>query len=264
MRSYRIPVGQHSAGWAVGELARATGLSVRVLRHWDEVGLVSPGRTPSGHRRYARDDVTRLYQVLALRQLGLGLSEIAALLAANKPDPRATLRRHLDAVERDLYQLRDLREQLVQVLNILECHHDQEGAGAGLELLLGAIKKMTMFEQYLRPDVRAWFIQRREQVGEQAWRAALDEWPQLIAAVRAEMDAGTDPGDARVQRLIARWDQLAELFIGARPDVRTAAGRAWQSMWNEHPEQLRQSASVAPPEMWDYVQRADNSKIVTP
>lgn len=101
-----------------------------------------------------------------------------------------------------------------------------------------------------------WFTRRREQVGEQAWQAALDEWPRLIAGVRAEMDAGTDPADARVQRLIARWDELAELFLGEAPEVRVAAGRAWQSMWREHPEHLRRSARVAPPEMWDYVQRA--------
>jgi hypothetical protein len=74
-------------------------------------------------------------------------------------------------------QLRALRDQLVEVINVLESHHDQAGAGAGLDLLLRVIKKMTMFEQYLRPDVRTWFIQRREQVGEQAWQAALDEWP---------------------------------------------------------------------------------------
>jgi len=80
--------------WKVGELAHASGLSVRVLRHWDEIGLVSPQRTPSGHRCYSQDDVTRLYQVLALRQMGLGLGEITALLVAEDPEPAATLRRH--------------------------------------------------------------------------------------------------------------------------------------------------------------------------
>ncbi|MDQ3886800.1 MAG: MerR family transcriptional regulator [Actinomycetota bacterium] len=139
-------VSGYSAGWTVGELARATRLSARVLRHWDELGVVSPGRTPSGHRCYAREDVTRLYHAVALRQLGLGLTEIAALLAANNPDPQAALRGHLAAVEHDLRHLRDLRDRLVQVLDVLERRGGQAGADDNLELLLGVIKKMTTFE----------------------------------------------------------------------------------------------------------------------
>ncbi|MBN9620317.1 MAG: MerR family transcriptional regulator, partial [Actinobacteria bacterium] len=73
--------------WTVGELAVASGLSVRVLRHWDALGLVSPERTPSGHRRYGPAHVTRLYRALALRRTGLGLRQIGALLAHEDPDP---------------------------------------------------------------------------------------------------------------------------------------------------------------------------------
>ena len=64
--------------WKVGELARATGLTIRTLHYWDEIGLVSPQRTVSGHRVYASAEVARLYQVMALRQMGLGLEEIVA------------------------------------------------------------------------------------------------------------------------------------------------------------------------------------------
>jgi hypothetical protein len=53
---------------------------------------------------------------------------------------------------------------------------------------------MTMFEQHLTADQRAWFTQRREQVSTQAWQA-IEQWPELITAVREQMDAGTDPAD---------------------------------------------------------------------
>jgi DNA-binding transcriptional MerR regulator len=62
--------------WKVGELARATGLTVRALHHYDELGLLVPSeRTQAGHRLYGEDDVRRLYRVVALRHLGLPLSE---------------------------------------------------------------------------------------------------------------------------------------------------------------------------------------------
>ena len=50
------------AMWSVGELARATGVTVRALHHYDEVGLLAPSaRTAAGHRRYSDEDLRRLY-----------------------------------------------------------------------------------------------------------------------------------------------------------------------------------------------------------
>jgi MerR family transcriptional regulator, thiopeptide resistance regulator len=64
--------------WKVGELADATGLTVRTLHHFDEVGLLRPAtRSQAGHRLYTADDVRRLYRIIALRHLGMPLREIA-------------------------------------------------------------------------------------------------------------------------------------------------------------------------------------------
>ncbi|GII88878.1 hypothetical protein Ssi03_68680 [Sphaerisporangium siamense] len=47
--------------WSIGELARATGVTVRTLHHYDEIGLVPASeRTASGHRRYTEGDLRRL------------------------------------------------------------------------------------------------------------------------------------------------------------------------------------------------------------
>src|SRR6201988_5280420 len=61
----------------VGELAQRTGLTIRTLHHYDEIGLLKPSlHTDAGHRLYTAADVARLQQVLSLRQLGFGLEEI--------------------------------------------------------------------------------------------------------------------------------------------------------------------------------------------
>lgn len=57
----------HGDRWSVGELAGACGVTVRTLHHYDQIGLLRAGtRTASGHRRYTRHDVQRLYRIREL------------------------------------------------------------------------------------------------------------------------------------------------------------------------------------------------------
>lgn len=70
---------------SIGEVAKATGLTVRALRHYDAIGLVRPSdRTGAGYRLYD-DDLARLARVVALRQLGLGLEQVARRWTRRSP-----------------------------------------------------------------------------------------------------------------------------------------------------------------------------------
>lgn len=92
--------------FTVGELARLTGVTVRALHHYDEIGLVRPSqRTAAGYRLYGDADVLRLHQVLLLREVGLPLEEIAAAIdeaagdgAGNRAGQEALLRRHREVL----------------------------------------------------------------------------------------------------------------------------------------------------------------------
>jgi DNA-binding transcriptional MerR regulator len=76
--------------WSIGQLARSSGVTIRTLYYYDEIGLVSASeRTSAGHRRYSEDDVRRLYRVRALTQLGLSLDEVAAVLGRGTEDMTA-------------------------------------------------------------------------------------------------------------------------------------------------------------------------------
>ena len=128
--------------WKVGELAKATGLTVRALHHYDEVGLLVPSeRTSAGHRLYAERDVRRLYRILALRSLGLGLEEIACSLDKGPPALAETVRRQLRRVERELDQRQQLRGRLTVILDALE-----RPIEPSLDQFIDAIEVMTMIE----------------------------------------------------------------------------------------------------------------------
>lgn len=89
--------------YQIGEVAEAVDLSLRTIRHWDEVALVPPsGRSAGGFRLYTDDDVERLRLIKSLKPLDLSLDEIRDLLvtrdrlqAAPTPAERALLLQRL-------------------------------------------------------------------------------------------------------------------------------------------------------------------------
>jgi MerR family copper efflux transcriptional regulator len=104
-------VERESVTMHIGELAEKTGLSLRTIRHYDEVGLLEPtGRTVGGFRLYTQDDLARLMLIRRMKPLGFTLEEMTELLriidtlgGAGTVDP--AVRRDLDgfitqAVER--------------------------------------------------------------------------------------------------------------------------------------------------------------------
>lgn len=65
----------------IGELAERTGLSLRTIRHYDEVGLLpATARTEGGFRVYSEDDLERLTVIKAMKPLGFSLEEMAEIL----------------------------------------------------------------------------------------------------------------------------------------------------------------------------------------
>jgi MerR family transcriptional regulator, thiopeptide resistance regulator len=84
--------------FTVGELSRLTGVTVRALHHYDEIGLIRPSeRTAAGYRLYDDADVLRLHQVLLLRELGVPLDEIAAVID-EAGSQHELLRRHREVL----------------------------------------------------------------------------------------------------------------------------------------------------------------------
>ncbi|EPY06220.1 MerR family transcriptional regulator [Paenibacillus alvei TS-15] len=74
--------------WKVGDLAKLTGLTLRTLRFYDQIGLFSPsGHSDSGHRLYNQADLSRLQQILSLKELGLSLEEIKSVVTGGHFSP---------------------------------------------------------------------------------------------------------------------------------------------------------------------------------
>jgi DNA-binding transcriptional MerR regulator len=80
--------------WSIAEVAKLSGLTSRTLRHYDEIGLLPPAFVAAnGYRHYRQEELLRLQQIRVLRELGVGLPEIARILDA-QTDRVAALREH--------------------------------------------------------------------------------------------------------------------------------------------------------------------------
>src|SRR5664280_1916472 len=98
---YRVLMSE--ASLKIGEVARRTGLSVRTLRHYDELGLLVPSeRTYSEHRLYSSADFRRLLAVQHLKSLGLSLTEVKAALDDPGFDAAEALADHITTLEHRL------------------------------------------------------------------------------------------------------------------------------------------------------------------
>ncbi|MEV6287005.1 TipAS antibiotic-recognition domain-containing protein [Kribbella sp. NPDC051770] len=93
--------------WSIAEVAKASGVTARTLRHYHAIGLLEPVRTaPDGRRYYGDAELLRLQQILLLRDLGLGLDAVGEVLAHRTTgDTIEALGRHKEWLLREQLRL---------------------------------------------------------------------------------------------------------------------------------------------------------------
>jgi DNA-binding transcriptional MerR regulator len=191
--------------FTVGDLAKLTGITVRALHHYDEIGLVRPSqRPPAGYRLYDDADVHRLQQVMLFRELGLPLDDIAA--AIDQATPRdELLRRHRHA-------LLAKRARIDAMLASLD--HLQETT----PMQPDDVKSMfdgfdpTQHEDEARErwgetDAYKESARRTATYGKPEWDQIKRDAATIYAALAAEMTAHTPVTDPRVQALVEQHRQ---------------------------------------------------------
>lgn len=106
--------------WSIVEVARMSGVTSRALRHYDAIGLLPPTRIgANGYRHYGEAELLRLQRILVLRELGVGLGEIAAVLAA-ETDEVAALRAHHERLLAERSRLDRLAATVARTIAELE------------------------------------------------------------------------------------------------------------------------------------------------
>lgn len=234
----------------MGEVVRRTGLTVRTLHHYDEIGLLKPSlHTEAGYRLYTDRDVVRLQQVISLRQLGLSLQEVRACLDRPDVSPLGVINLHLAHLRAQVESQRRLCGRLEAI-----AAHLRAAGEVSADELLNAIEEMTRMETYFTPEQLDLIRERREEIGGEQLRRKQQEWAELIALIRGEMERGTDPGDAKVQALARRWQDLVDFTTGGDPEMARSIKRHWEEQGDAIVAQHGAEYDSRP--VWGYMDRA--------
>ncbi|MDI3406953.1 TIGR03086 family metal-binding protein [Streptomyces cavernicola] len=203
--------------WSIGQVARKTGLSVKLIRHWSDVGVVHPARrTPSGYRLYGAEALARLQLAQTLRGLGLGLAAIRDVLEREStlPEVAAT---HIDALEQ---QIRTLRTQQAVLRSVTRRDTTAERLTTMTELA-----RMSAAER--RATIREFVTDTLGELDVPTYRRGL---------LAATPDLPADPTDEQVDA----WLELGELV--RNPALRASVRRMARYAAEHHPGEHDDSA----------------------
>jgi DNA-binding transcriptional MerR regulator len=161
----------------IGEFSRFTRVTVKMLRHYDEIGLLEPSfvEAGSGYRHYLADQLPRLNQIIALKDLGFSLDAIAVLI-----DERAAPERKAALLDQRRAELeRAIADDAARLRHLDALASGVAGAGpfGRYDVVLRAVPACTMATirrrvASLGEPVTALFEQLEEHVGQQRARAA--------------------------------------------------------------------------------------------
>ena len=265
----------HHRLYQSGEFARMTAVSVRTLRYYDKMGLLSPScRTEAGYRLYSDSDLIRLQHIVALKFLGFSLDEIRVYL-------NGTPRTLSHALTQQKAMLHDWRRRLGRVINAIEGAEQQlETDQCDWTSLVQVIRAVQMEQD--RSWTSTYFTEEQRKTMEElsatsyterareklaARRDTMGGWTEedqrridlryanLDAGVKRVVAAGADPGSPEVQELAMEAIRLVEEFTGGDPEVTEGLNRWWEQ-FAALPAEKQPLPPRLTPEESDFLERA--------
>lgn len=196
----------------VKQLAELSGVTVRTLHHYDEIGLLKPShRTEAGYRLYEQKDLLRLQQILIYREMDFSLEDIKAML----DDPKFDLKEALHDQKRFLLQQHERYKELIKTIDKTLKKIEEDDQLVTDEDLYGGFTP-EQAERYDREakekygDMYEISQKRVRQMTKGQWKTIGVEGEDITKSMAKRI--GTDPAGAEVQALIKRHHAWIENF----------------------------------------------------
>ena len=220
--------GEIMKAYTVSKLARLAGASVRTLHHYDEIGLLKPSfRSDSGYRKYQREDLLRLQQILFYRELDFSLNEIKDILDDPDYDEIQALVNHRRSIEQRIEKLSNLLNTLDKTLL---CYKEDTMVLTDEELYEGFSKeRIERYNREVDEKFGTGTVQAsRERIGKLSKKQgqAVKGEGGAIALEMAEL-MGLPPESPEVQKLVKRHHAWIENFWTPNAESYKGLGREY-------------------------------------
>lgn len=229
--------------WKVGELAKQTGLTVRTLHHYDKIGLLTPSKyTDGGHRLYAEVDIARLQQIISLKHLGFAMEEIKKIIESPTFDPAEVIKTQMESVKEHIRLQKRLCHRLEKIYALVQARQP-----INTEQLINLIEETNMsLDKYFTKEQME---KIKEYIGEPETRKEyFNEFSEIIAKVRLEMEKNTPPNDVNIIRFVELRNILT---CDGDVEIRQAFSR----YYHENPEMLMKFGIKIDKELVDYLRK---------
>lgn len=240
--------------WTVGEVAALTGVSVRLLHHYDAIGLLRPAeRSDGNYRLYTLDDLTRLRRVLTWRALGVPLAQVAGVLDAPPDLEREALHAHAARLRDDLRRTRHTLRQVQVRLDALngraeESSMNNEDIRAAFGGFDPAPYEAEVKERWGDTDAYRQSAARTARYTRADWERIRAEMDAITADYVALMAAGVPATDPRAQGVAARHRaHISGAYYDASPPLMRGLAQMWVA-----DDRFRSSIDRARPGLADY------------
>jgi MerR family transcriptional regulator, thiopeptide resistance regulator len=256
----------------IGEFAQKAAVSIRTLRFYDKVGLLSPsGYTEAGYRLYTDTDFFRLQQILAMKFLGFSLGEVKQCLEVGLGGLQESL-----ALQKAMMQ--EKREQLDTVIQAID--ETEKLLTANIQNWQAIVRVIQVIQMQQQNDWRtkyfseeqlkqmselsknAYTDEQREKLAEwgKNWseedqQAADQQWGEVNAELKRLVAAGSDPASPEAQALAEQHQRLIGEFTHGDAGVVAGLQNWWQG-FEQLPAEAKPFPSPYSQEEWDFLHKA--------
>ncbi len=214
--------------YSIGQLSKHTGVTIRTLDYYDEIGLLAPSaKTSGGHRLYDEDDVMRLQQILALKYIGFSLEQIKMRLTSSTMTWKQSIQKQMDMVHHEQHRLQMLEKALQAIAYSIEFEGEMNWSIVFRIIQLFQKEHKHIFEHY-RDYLSPEDIEKIMQLDNNLSEEEIAEWMDSIQAIKKSLHL--HPSSVEARTIVERWATLADSMFANDEEL---LGNMWKSMENK-------------------------------
>ena len=209
--------------YMINEISKLTGVSVRMLHHYDKIGLLVPSqRTNSNYRMYSEEDVARLYQILLFKELEFPLKEIKSILDDEEFDKEEALNIQRKLILEKKNRLEKIIESIDDTITNLggENMSKKDFKAFSYDEIKKhqeKYKKETK-EKYGKSDAYKESQEKTSKYSKNDWENIMGAADDIYEELANLMDK--DPSDDKVQELVVKWrNHITTNFYNCTIDI---------------------------------------------